>query len=104
MKIFVFMNDETFNRFERFFLKDEIITLEVKPSESIENVKLLIQEIECIDPAQQRIFFEGKQLEDEKTLSDCKVQAESTLECRSGVTLEDNKLEEEIENELAEES
>ena len=102
MKIFVFMNDETFNRFERFFLKDEIITLEVKPSESIENVKLLIQEIECIDPAQQRIFFEGK-LENEKTLSDCKVQAESTLECRSGIKLEDSKLEEEIENELAEE-
>ena len=103
MKIFVFMNDETFNRFERFFLKDEIITLEVKPSESIENVKLLIQEIECIDPAQQRIFFEGKQLEDEKTLSDCNVQAESTLECRSGIKLEDSKLEEEIEIELAEE-
>lgn len=60
-------------------LQGKSITLEVNDDDTIESVKKKINDIEGIPLDQQRLVFNGKQLEDANTLKDYMIDADSTI-------------------------
>ena len=60
-------------------LTGKTITLEVNPSDTVENVKTKIQDKEGIPPNHQQLMFVGKQLENDRILSYYNIQMEHSL-------------------------
>lgn len=60
-------------------LLDKIFPIDVELSDTIQIVYKKIEEIEQIPSDQQWLIFDGKHLDDEKTLSEYNVQNNSTI-------------------------
>ncbi|MGN0523932.1 MAG: ubiquitin-like protein [Eubacterium sp.] len=84
MLTLVLMLSSTFSAYAmQIFVKtpeSKHITLEVEPTDRIEDVKVKIQDKENILPEHQRLFFSGTELEDGNTLQDYSIQKDSTLQ------------------------
>ncbi|CAE8683848.1 unnamed protein product [Polarella glacialis] len=57
----------------------EIFTLDIEPDDTIDKVKDKIQEKQKTPPYQQRLKFEGRQLEDSRTPTDYNIKKEDVL-------------------------
>jgi len=55
------------------------IEIDIEPTDRVERIKERVEEKEGIPPPQQRLIFSGKQMNDEKTAADYKVQGGSVL-------------------------
>ena len=60
-------------------LTGQIITLNVEASDTIRSIKEKIQDNDPIPPDQQSLVFEGKQLEEDRTLENYMIENDSTL-------------------------
>ena len=66
----------------QIFVRDlagKTLTLGVKGSDPVSQVKAAVQGKTCIPPGRQRLLWAGKQLEDDRSLSDYGVQKGSTV-------------------------
>eukprot|EP00956_Cyclotella_meneghiniana_P030384 scaffold76296_cov43-Cyclotella_meneghiniana.AAC.3 len=61
-------------------LTGKTITFDVKPNDTVENLKALIQDREGIPPDQQILIFAGFQLHNCNTFSNYNIQEESTIQ------------------------
>jgi ubiquitin C len=60
-------------------LSGRTLTLDVRPTDTLEAVKRLIEDREGIPPVQQRLIYAGRSLEDGRTLGDYNIHRDSTL-------------------------
>jgi hypothetical protein len=60
-------------------LSGKNITLDVEPTETVQNLKSKIQDKEAISPDCQKLIFAGKLLEDNRTIDDYNIQEEATV-------------------------
>ena len=55
------------------------IEVDIETNTKVEVIKERVEEKEGIPPTQQRLIFSGKQMSDEKTATDYKIQAGSVI-------------------------
>ena len=60
-------------------LNGRVLKLEVEPTDKILTIKEKLQEIEGIDPEQQRLVFAGRQLQDDKTVEEVKIKSGTAI-------------------------
>ena len=53
--------------------------MEVDPQDKVASIKAKLQDREGVQPEEQRLLFQGKQLEDEYTLDDYQIEKNSTV-------------------------
>ena len=61
-------------------MQGNTVSLEVQPTETVEDVKKMIQEKENIDYYNQRLVFADKELEDNEMIASYPIAEEATLE------------------------
>lgn len=71
---------------------EKYITLEVEPTDRIEDVRTKIQDKTGIPPEQQIIMFAGKELEDGNTLQDYSIQKDSIIHLSVASSAVQNKI------------
>lgn len=60
-------------------LSDKTLILNVQTSDTIRNIKIMIEDIEGIPQDRQCLIFAGRKLEDHQAISDTNIAKESTL-------------------------
>uniref|UniRef100_A0A8C2DNG7 Ubiquitin-like protein NEDD8 n=1 Tax=Cyprinus carpio TaxID=7962 RepID=A0A8C2DNG7_CYPCA len=69
----------TFPTDSRMTLTGKEIEIDIEPTDKVERIKERVEEKEGIPPQQQRLIYSGKQMNDEKTAADYKIQGGSVL-------------------------
>ena len=60
-------------------LTGRTITLDFDPGDYIRDVKAIIRDKEGIPPEKQRLFFAGKELEDNRCITEYNIRRETTI-------------------------
>jgi len=88
--------------FVQSFLNSARLSIEVEPSDSIENLRAKIQDKDGIRPDLMELYFKGELLEDGRTLSDYNIQAGSYINTSNNIsTLATKELKQKAKLDLA---